>query len=530
MEDWIPLTKRYENSVLQLICVKGIYNVYRPQLPPVDRKASGSGFIVDIDRGLVLTNAHVVSNAISITGRLMKFGEYDFSLRVVSICREKDVALCQLSPDNVKKIKGVFKENINMEFGDNMKLMLTTPVLAIGYPLGQKNIKFTTGVVSGFHANSTEEDEENGLPLTEEESPSYIQITAPINPGNSGGPLVDMTGKVIGINAAGYMFSQNIGYAIGSRTILGIYDALMAPLSHNQLKTPHLVITPKYAFEYNHSTTGLLELTCKNPEVEGIYVKTVYPNSCFDSLQEGDIITKITFDDIYNSNPNAFDVIKHHRHNMTGTTVSAKLDKFGDIALDSGVDRSFTLKELFDILPMGAKVQFDICRNKDVDTVCTDHNSSCGYYKITTTFVSVSTFIRNYIYAKIHPYKYIIIAGLSIGELTMNHLINDDSLESWGKGKRRYRQILVINQIFPDTTAAHTRVFKEGSIIKRVNGVKVSTINDLKSALNRPGDYITIISKDKGKFVVKKSVALQEDAYSLEQFGIHHHKSIISES
>jgi S1-C subfamily serine protease len=101
---WIDIMERYKNSVLQLICTRAIYNPFRPQLTPSDRKASGTGFIVDIANGLVLTNAHVASNAISISGRMMKFGEYDLSLRLISICREKDIALCQLAKQDVDKI------------------------------------------------------------------------------------------------------------------------------------------------------------------------------------------------------------------------------------------------------------------------------------------------------------------------------------------------------------------------------------------------------------------------------------------
>jgi serine protease Do len=181
-------------------------------MPPIDRKASGTAFIVDIMNGLVITNAHVASNAISISGRMARFGEYDFSLRVISICREKDIALCQLSRVDIDKILvDKTADQINMRFGDNMLLRETDPVVAIGFPLGQKSIKFTTGVVSGFHANSSAEDDEDGSLLTEEESPSYIQITAPINPGNSGGPLLNRKGEVVGVNVVAVGYPDNIG-------------------------------------------------------------------------------------------------------------------------------------------------------------------------------------------------------------------------------------------------------------------------------------------------------------------------------
>lgn len=101
MEDWIPITEWYKDSVLQLICTRASYNVFHSQLAPMDRRASGTGFIIDIINGLVMTNAHVVSNAISLSRHMPRFGEYNLSLRVLSICREKDIALCQLSQDDI---------------------------------------------------------------------------------------------------------------------------------------------------------------------------------------------------------------------------------------------------------------------------------------------------------------------------------------------------------------------------------------------------------------------------------------------
>ena len=372
---WFEIMEKYKNSVLQLICTRGVYNPFRPQMPPIDKRASGTGFIIDIRNGFVMTNAHVVSNAISISGRMMRFGEQDLSLRVISICREKDIALCQLKQSDIDMIlNDKTPEEINMIFGDNMLLKETAIVVAIGYPLGFKNLKFSTGVVSGFHANNTADDDEDSVHSTEEEGPSYIQITAPINPGNSGGPLLNRRGEVIGVNAAGFRFSQNVGYAIGSRTIMGIYNSLISPLIDSTIKIPHVVITPKYAFEYNRTSLALLELACNIDTTEGIYIKRVYPNSCFDLLCEGDIITHISYNDIYFNNMNAFDVID--RTPIIGTPTIASLDRYGDLTLNpcnpdgtslndgSPPCRKLSIKELFDMIPIGKEVALSICRQK----------------------------------------------------------------------------------------------------------------------------------------------------------------------
>ena len=545
--------ERYKNSVLQLICIRGVYNPFRPQMPPLDRKVSGTGFIVDIVNGLVITNAHVTSNAISVSGRMTKFGEYDLSLRVLSVCREKDIALCQLSKSDIDRIlKDSTPGQINMIFGDNLLLKETAQVVTIGFPLGQKNVKFTSGVVSGFYANSSAEnvDEENGSLLTEEEEPSYIQITAPINPGNSGGPLLNRHGEVVGVNAAGITFSQNIGYSIGSRTVLGIYDSLLAPLRDSSISTPYIVVTPKYAFEYNRASSALLELACKDQASEGVYVKRVYPNSVFDLLKEGDIITHVIYEDMYFNNSDAFKVVS--RGNIRGTTAVASLDRYGDLIIDLNCQaqsatqerirtppgsamltskstiippcRKITVKELFDMIPIDSKVSLIICRQNADGTKCVS-GQTCGIYQINTSFKYIPSSIRDPIYPRFRPYKYLIFAGMSVGELTMNHIAVDSDLKEYAKGKKRYEPRLVVNQIFPDTSAYHTKVFSEGSVIEEVNGTKVRTIDELMSVLVKSKDYITIVGHERDKLVVKKADALQEDAFVAKQFDLPNYKS-----
>src|SRR3990172_8641717 len=91
---WTQLALKYRDSVVQLRCTEGVYDVYRPYQTPRDRQASGTGFVVDAEKGYVLTNAHVVANAINITGRLMVTGKVDLPMRLLTISRERDLALC----------------------------------------------------------------------------------------------------------------------------------------------------------------------------------------------------------------------------------------------------------------------------------------------------------------------------------------------------------------------------------------------------------------------------------------------------
>jgi S1-C subfamily serine protease len=526
MDEWIPIMERYKNTALQLICVKGVASAYRPQNQPLDKTVSGSGFIIDIERGLVMTNAHVVANAISITARIMKLGEYNLSLRLISLCREKDVALCQLCDKDIAKIlEDTDPDKINAVFGDSLKLVETMSVIAIGYPLGQRHIKFTTGIISGFHANTVENDETR----TDEEQSGMLQITAPLNEGISGSCLLNKFGHVVGINSNGYVNSQNIGYAIPSRSILAIYDELILPLRNNNVSVPYVVITPKYAFEYNKASNDLLEFLFSNLDSNdtqsipnGVYVKNVYPNSCFDKLRRGDLLTKISYVDTY-FDETSFDVINRlprmsgsKSNNLKGRHISLSVDKYGDVTFNIGCDmgyvcRKMSIKEVFDMIPVGTRIKLDICRN---------NGQQSGCYDISAIFKYVDSNIKYLLYPIFTPPKYEIVAGLSLSNLTMNHILDNENLEEYSRRFKRYKPYIVVNQIFPDTTAFHLDIFNQGSIIKTVNGQKVTDLSQLNDVLKNTDTYIIITTTKYDTFVIKRETAIEEDYGIFEKFNV----------
>ncbi len=158
------------------------------------RRGLGSGFIID-QKGLVLTNNHVVENADKITVKLAD--EREFSAKIVGRDPRTDIAVIQISDG-----KGSFAV---APLGDSDSLQVGEWVVAMGSPFGLDNT-LTAGVVSakGRHIGAGPYD-------------NFIQTDASINPGNSGGPLVNLRGEVVGINTA--IFSRaggnlGIGFAI----------------------------------------------------------------------------------------------------------------------------------------------------------------------------------------------------------------------------------------------------------------------------------------------------------------------------
>ena len=176
---------------------------------PLERKTQslGSGVIVDAERGLVLTNNHVIANAVQITVTLRDGRHFDAEF--VGSDPATDVALIKVPAENLTDI-GV---------ADSDGLRVGDFVVAIGNPFGLGQT-VTSGIVSALSRS--------GLGIEGYED--FIQTDASINPGNSGGALVNLNGELVGINTA--IFSRSggnigIGFAIPINLALQIMEQLL---------------------------------------------------------------------------------------------------------------------------------------------------------------------------------------------------------------------------------------------------------------------------------------------------------------
>src|ERR1700744_351974 len=166
-------------------------------------QATGSGIVID-NNGTVLTNYHVVENAIKVTVSLEK-GK-TVNAQVVGKDPSNDLAVLHIQPDGLQLHPLTLGNSSGVQVGD--------PVLAIGNPFGLERT-LTTGVISALQRHITSP---NGFTIT-----NVIQTDAPINPGNSGGPLLNGNGEVIGINSqietsGGSDGNIGIGFAVPINT------------------------------------------------------------------------------------------------------------------------------------------------------------------------------------------------------------------------------------------------------------------------------------------------------------------------
>lgn len=159
----------------------------------------GSGFIISAD-GYVITSNHVVADS-SADYTVIVDPRHKYPAKVLSRNPINDVAILKISGKNLSHI----------DLADSDKIQLGEEVVAVGNALGEFQDTLSAGIVSGLSRYITAF---GGIDHQTQNLRGLIQTDAAINPGNSGGPLVNMDGKVIGINTAMIMGAQNIGFAI----------------------------------------------------------------------------------------------------------------------------------------------------------------------------------------------------------------------------------------------------------------------------------------------------------------------------
>jgi serine protease Do len=233
-------------------------------VPDVPESGLGSGVIISSD-GYIVTNNHVVDGATQVTVTLADGRE--LTARVVGRDPQTDVAVIKVQAKDLPAV--TFAPSHNVEVGDR--------VLAIGNPFGIGET-VTTGIVSATGRRA-------GLGLAYED---FIQTDAAINPGNSGGALVDVEGRLVGINTAILSHSggfQGVGLAVPSDLVGNVADSLVA---HGKVVRGYVGIgiqdlTPGLADTFGLKVTGGALVTDVQPDGPGSKA----------GLKSGDVITAI---------------------------------------------------------------------------------------------------------------------------------------------------------------------------------------------------------------------------------------------
>lgn len=249
----------------------------------------GSAFIISPD-GLIITSQHVVSDP-----------EADYSVVIEPTIKYPVKVLARDSINDlaILKIESKKEEFPYLELGNSDDLKLGQPVIAVGNALGEFHDTVSTGVVSGL---SRFIKAFGGVEGGTESLRGLIQTDAAINPGNSGGPLIDMEGKVIGINTAVVMGAQNIGFAI---PINYAKKDIREVMEHGSIKRPFLgikyILLNRTISEKNNLPVGFGALVVR----ETLGNPPVIKGSCAEKsgIKEFDIILSVNDEKVDENNP-----------------------------------------------------------------------------------------------------------------------------------------------------------------------------------------------------------------------------------
>ncbi|HIQ02314.1 MAG TPA: PDZ domain-containing protein, partial [Anaerolineales bacterium] len=230
------------------------YDFFMQPIP--QEGGSGSGFLYDAE-GHIVTNYHVVENAESVSVALANGEVYE--AEIVGTDPSTDLAVLRIEAENLPD---------PIPLGDSDQLRVGQFVVAIGNPFGQEGT-LTVGVISALGRIIESPD---GRFIGE-----AIQTDAAINPGNSGGPLLDLQGRVIGVNSqiiSPSRASAGIGFAVSSNTVCRVVPQLIA---HGRYPHPWLGV---YLAPFDAEGARLLrEAGMEVPVDEGLLVTQVAPAS-----------------------------------------------------------------------------------------------------------------------------------------------------------------------------------------------------------------------------------------------------------
>jgi serine protease Do len=238
------------------------------------QRASGSGVIVDAD-GYIITNAHVVRGAqrvrvelsLASDGRsILRTRGRSLNAQIVGFDLETDLAVIKIDARDLP----------TLTFGDSDELSAGQLVLAFGSPLGLNN-SVSLGIVSAVARQ-----------LRPESPMIYVQTDASINPGSSGGPLVDVRGRLVGINtliASQAGGNEGLGFAAPSNIVKAVYDRIrkFGRVRRGEIGIRAQTITPEL-------TSGL-----QLPRDSGVVLADVLPGSpaAQAGLRAGDVVVTL---------------------------------------------------------------------------------------------------------------------------------------------------------------------------------------------------------------------------------------------
>lgn len=438
---WRQSIEAANNAVVQVRAYNLHFDWRQPFRAPHQSFSSGTAFFIN-KQGYLATNSHVVSHAAALQITIPACGRELFDVEVVGICPDLDVALLRLTAAAYAQLVTRIGSIPFLPFGDSDTVIRTEELLVLGYPLGLEKMKCTQGIFAGREYEKTR---------------AFFHITAALNPGNSGGPVLNKNGEVIAMAAAGYTESQLVGYAIPGNNVKAILDYLAV---HKLLHLPRLYMKGNFGSDEMCTMLG-------NPLPGGPYISRLPKHSLLwkAGARTGDMLYEVIYDDIH-----------------------YLVDRFGETRVPWSED-PVPLFELLNRFPLGANIGFALYRKGEL----IEGNVIFATDKLPS--------VRKK-YALFESIDYEALGGLVIMELAINHFKYFPNhipyLGQYADPDNNNVARLIITDVLANSVAYNARSCSPGDIIKKVNGVKVYTLEDFREQVSASSGqtYLTIKTKD----------------------------------
>lgn len=476
---WYEVQKKCEHAVVQVFSCRIEPNIIKPYRVESE-EGRGSGFLISAD-GFILSNYHVVAGAMTVGIQMpLLFGKKMIEVTVKSVCPDRDLALLQLSSEDCALIKDAHTFVPFLPLGDSNKIERSDELLALGFPLGQEALKSCTGVVSGReHITIT-----SGCGRQVEAR--CVQVSTPINPGSSGGPTLNKKGEVVGINTAGNVSAQNIGYALPISEF---------KLIQNDMLQSVFVRKPYLGALFCYAAGDELAHLFNNPTPSGCYLTQVYEHGLLHmlGLQAGDMV-----------------------YSVNGYTV----DVYGTVKVPDQNDR-MSASDYISSLPLNSHLEIEVYRQGERKNF------------IGTVYCPEEPPV-NWKYIPYDTTDYEIVGGILLQDISLN-LVSffrnpdvaqqlpsvADSLGDYTfKESQREVPALIVTQIFPTSCAQQTRAIGMGDIVLEINGQAVSSLKDARKALllSKNREFTTFKTKDDNLIALNTQQMLQDEQRLAESF------------
>ena len=456
-------TKSLSLKTVRIIAQKNEFDWIHPYRNDTISKSIGSGFFIN-DDGVILTCAHVVIDAEKIVVEIPNTGKEKIDVEVLGICPGIDLAILKTLNYKNKDFYTLHEEDFIFDLDPGVD------VYAIGFPLGQDNIKFTKGIISG---------RQNGL----------IQTDTAINSGNSGGPLI-YENKVIGINT-----SKNTGVNIdniGFATPVKYYHLYKDLLLNSQKR---LINVPDIGLKVQNTSPTLIDIFSSKCN-EALLVNKVFKGSPISKtgLKEGDLLCSIN---------------------------GIKINNFG-LLEQEWFNQKINLEDYLLTLKLNSVINIEFFRKGKM------------YQKSFVNTIYTLAINEKYPYYEKKNIDYEIFGGMIVMELTLNHIQHIKSIINYlfksGDVKEHLINILkyfdkenqiksklVITHIFPNSYLSNYELLNSFDIISTVNNRECNTLEQYRKALLKVkrNKFITIKTESNSQIALDiNEIKLSEPGFA----------------